>query len=334
MNPPQTLPDLHAPGPARASTPTFEVAPVSTRVFSRWGETMSSKILTLQAQNLQPSELFSGRACIARFHRCVVADIHASAHRVMRTRAQVSEDQDRYFKVIWQVHGRNQIEHKGHAMTIEPGQWAIYDTSHPYSVETSDGSRFIVLLLPVSEMGRWNPGIEFVAGKVLPTRGTAEIARSALTGMLTGSVELEREGAVVMQDSISALIGTAVAQIYGNSRQEQRAIPQRLQKVQAYIESQLTDPNLGPENVARACGVSRRSLYTAFNALGQTPGGYILQRRLAVAAKRLSDPSLRTTITQVAFELGFSDAAHFSRVFSEKFGTSPSQWRNRQIAGR
>lgn len=333
MTLPQTVPDSLALMRAVPTERAFEPEPLSTNVFSRWGETMSSKILTLQAQNLQPSEHFSGQACIARFHRCVVADIHSSAHRVMRTRALASEDQDRYFKVIWQIQGRNLIEHNGHSVTIDPGQWTIYDTSRPYSVETSNGSRFMVLLVPVSEMGRWNPGIEFVTGKVLPTRGTAEIARSALSGMLSGFVELEQQGAIVMQDSISALIGTAVAQIHGSSPKQDGAISQRLQKVQAFIEGRLTEPELSPELVARECGMSRRSLYAAFNALGQTPSSYIMNRRLAVAAQRLVEQSERTTITQVAFELGFSDAAHFSRVFSEKFGQSPSRWRNQQIAG-
>lgn len=301
--------------------------PVNTNVFSRWGEQMSSQLLTLEGRNLQPAEPFSGRAAIARFHRSVVADIRASSHRVMRTRSLISADQDRYFKVMWQVSGRNRIEHRGSTLTIEPGEWTIYDTAQPYSVDTSEGSHFLVLLLPVSQVHPSNPGIDFVAGKVLPTRGTAEIARSALAGMLAGGVELEQEGAIVMQDSISALIGAAVTQVCGQSTREEGAVNRRLQKLQAYIESHLTDPELCPEAVAQACAMSRRSLYTAFNALGQTPNSFILQRRLAVAAQRLADPQLRTTITQLAFELGFSDAAHFSRVFSERYGQSPSHWR-------
>jgi AraC-like DNA-binding protein len=233
---------------------------------------------------------------------------------------------------MWQVSGRNRIEHKGSALTVEPGEWTIYDTAQPYSIDTSEGSHFLVLLLPVSQVGPAASGIEFVAGKVLPTRGTAEIARSALAGMLAGGIELEQEGAVVMQDSISALIGAAVSQVYGHTLQEEGAARRKLQKVQAYIESHLTDPALCPESVAQACGMSRRSLYTAFNALQQTPNSYILKRRLAVAAERLVDPSLRNTITQLAFELGFSDAAHFSRVFSERYGMSPSHWRDRRRA--
>lgn len=318
-----------------ASPDAYELAPVRTQVLSDWGEHMSRQVLSLQAQSMQPSEYFSGQASIARFHRCVVADIRASAHRVMRTRSQMSADKDRYFKVIWQQEGCNQIEHKGHSITIAPGQWSIYDTSHPYSVDTSDGSRFLVLLLPVSEMGRWNPGIEFAAGKVLPTQGTAEIARLALSGMLSSGMALEQDGAVVMQDSVSALIGNAVTHIYGQTSPAQDgAVSRRLRKAQACIEDRLTDPSLSPDDIAVACGMSRRSLYAAFNALGQTPNSYVLQRRLTVAAERLGDPGLRTTITQVAFEMGFSDAAHFSRVFSDKFGQTPSQWRQRHLLGR
>jgi hypothetical protein len=150
-----------APAPA-----TQAATPIQTDVFSRWGEQMSRELLTLEGRNLQAAEQFSGRASVARFHRCVVADIRATAHRVMRTRSLIAADEDRYFKVMWQVSGRNRIEHKGSALTVEPGEWTIYDTAQPYSIDTSEGSHFLVLLLPVSQVGPAASGIEFVAGKV------------------------------------------------------------------------------------------------------------------------------------------------------------------------
>jgi len=328
--PPQLL--TPSSNPTSTIKPSYEIVPICTNVFSRWGEAMSRRVLSLQAHNLQPSDHFSGRASVARFHHCVVADIHASAHRVMRTSSQVSADNDKHFKIIWQISGRNMIEHRNDSIIIEPGQWTIYDTTEPYIVDTSDNSRFLVLLLPASELSRWESGIEFVTGRVLPTRGTAEIARAALAGMLANNVELGLDGEIVMQDSISALLGTAIAQIYGQTLNEQGAINRRLLKVQAYIDEHLTERDLCPEVIAQACNMSRRSLYTAFNAIGQTPSNYILQRRLSVAAQQLINPKLRTSITQLALELGFSDAAHFARVFSKKYGQSPSSWRNHKLA--
>jgi AraC-like DNA-binding protein len=36
------------------------------------------------------------------------------------------------------------------------------------------------------------------------------------------------------------------------------------------------------------------------------------------------------TITDVAFDVGFSDSAFFTRCFRRHFGVSPSQWRSGQ----
>lgn len=316
---------LTQPAPA-ARRPT----PFSTDVFGHWGQTVSQKILPLVAHNAQPSEHFQGRATIARFHDSVVADIHASAHRVMRTRGLVSQDRQRYFKVLWQLSGSNQLDQKDGSATIHAGQWAIYDTSRPYTIETSDDSHFLMLLLPLDEIGQWGTGIERITAKALPAQGTAEVARAALRSLLDGEVELGREGQMVLQDSILALMGAAIRQVDAASEGEQRAAHRKLQMAKAYIERNLTAPVLNADAVAQACGMSRRSLYTAFNTLNLTPHAYIMRCRLALASELLSAPDGKRTITQVAYELGFSDAAHFSRAFSERFGMSPSQWRTRQ----
>lgn len=56
-----------------------------------------------------------------------------------------------------------------------------------------------------------------------------------------------------------------------------------------------------------------------------TPGRWLLSKRLDYAANLLliSDDN----ITQTAFECGFEDISHFSRVFKSKFGVSPSDYR-------
>lgn len=53
-----------------------------------------------------------------------------------------------------------------------------------------------------------------------------------------------------------------------------------------------------------------------------SPGNWITNRRLERAKAFLE--STDQTITEVAFECGFNNASHFSRVFKQKFNTSPS----------
>ncbi len=309
------------------------LVPFNSNEFGHWGRTVSEKILPLQAHRAQPGSGFHGQALIARFHDSVVADIRASAHRVIRTRELALEDRLRFFKVIWQLGGCMQLEQQGRAVTVDAGHWVTYDTSRPYDIETSDDAHFLVLLLPFEAMGHTGLDLERMVGCPMPTQGTAAVARASLSSLLSEGIDLshEPEGQRVMQESILALVGAAVRQLRLPGEAEHRAIHRKLQVALAYIKSHLTEPLLSADQVAQACGMSRRSLYTAFNALAQTPHAYIMRSRLALACELLAAADSKRTITQVAYELGFADAAHFSRAFNERYGTPPSQWRSRQF---
>lgn len=306
---------------------------IRTQSPQSWGATVSEKILPLQADGAQPGVRFEGQAVIARFHRSVVADVRATAHRVLRNRQIVSNDKLRVCKIVWQLGGRTLLEQKRGVVDIRPGQWAIYDASQPYTFEVCDGAHFLVLLVPMDEFADWSADIDRIAGKPLIAQGTTEVARAALAGVLSGGVGLEDEGQRILQQSVLALMGSAIRMVEASSKDELRGVHRKLQAAQAYIDENLTEPVLSPDRVAQACGMSRRSLYDAFNQLADTPHAYIQKRRLARACEMLAAPDGRHTITQIAYELGFADAAHFSRLFSEHQGCSPSQWRKRRFAG-
>jgi AraC-like DNA-binding protein len=44
----------------------------------------------------------------------------------------------------------------------------------------------------------------------------------------------------------------------------------------------------------------------------------------------LADPQFAdSSITEIAFGVGFEDMSHFARVFKSRFGVAPSAWRGR-----
>ncbi len=305
---------------------------IRTRSPQSWGATVSEKILTLQSDVARSGDRFEGQAVIARFHRSVVADVRASAHRVYRNRQIAAADKLRFCKIVWQLDGRTLLEQKRGTVDIRPGQWAIYDTSQPYTFEVCDHAHFLVLLIPMDEFADWSADIDRIGGKALTAQGTTEVARAALSGVLSG-VSLEEEGQLILQDSVLALMGSAIRLVDASSKDAIRGVHRKLQAARAYIDENLTEAVLSPDRVAQACGMSRRSLYDAFNQLADTPNAYIRKRRLARACEMLAAPDGRHTITQIAYELGFADAAHFSRLFSEQQGCSPSQWRKRRMGG-
>jgi len=78
---------------------------------------------------------------------------------------------------------------------------------------------------------------------------------------------------------------------------------------------------------------SKRHLHKAFSAEDDTLAQYILRQRLQGCMRELGEPaSAARTITEIAFSWGFNNTAHFSRVFREHTGRTPSTYREQAQA--
>ncbi|WP_354455943.1 AraC family transcriptional regulator [Methylobacterium sp. 1030] len=105
-----------------------------------------------------------------------------------------------------------------------------------------------------------------------------------------------------------------------------------VQRAKAHVEANLGDQTLDPPRLAAAMGVSLRRLQELFHERGQHISDWIWERRLAAAARRLSDPvSLHRPIGVVAYECGFATQAHFARRFKDRHGLSPRAYREAAI---
>jgi AraC-like DNA-binding protein len=99
-------------------------------------------------------------------------------------------------------------------------------------------------------------------------------------------------------------------------------------RVEHFIETHLSEPTLSPALIAAAASISVRHLHRIFAAKGCTVREWIRERRLERCRTDLADPRLREqNITDIAFDWGFSDLAHFSRCFKQVFGVSPREFR-------
>ncbi len=57
----------------------------------------------------------------------------------------------------------------------------------------------------------------------------------------------------------------------------------------------------------------------------ETPAKWVMKKRLNLAAELLENTAL--SIGEIAYECGFENQTHFSRIFKEKMGVSPLQFR-------
>lgn len=96
-----------------------------------------------------------------------------------------------------------------------------------------------------------------------------------------------------------------------------------LKEFQDIIEKNLSEPDLNIDHLCDQLYMSRATLFRKVQALtGQTPIQFILSYRLQRAVQLLKTNF--GNVTEVAFEVGFSSPAYFTKRFKEKFHQLPS----------
>ncbi|GJL99120.1 MAG: AraC family transcriptional regulator [Methyloligella sp.] len=84
------------------------------------------------------------------------------------------------------------------------------------------------------------------------------------------------------------------------------------------------------ETLASEVGMSRSRFAERFsNLLGDGPMGYLTNWRLQQALPLLSQPN--ANIQDIANQVGYQSASAFTRAFAQKFGTPPSEFRQKEI---
>ena len=100
-----------------------------------------------------------------------------------------------------------------------------------------------------------------------------------------------------------------------------------LQKIQRYLEENISHKQLSVEELSKHVGMSRSSLYAKLLELtGQTPVEYIRSVKLEKAAILLEKSDMN--IAQIAYTVGFSKPNYFAKSFKLKYNMLPSEYIN------
>ena len=96
--------------------------------------------------------------------------------------------------------------------------------------------------------------------------------------------------------------------------------------VQLQIETLLSDRTLQMDSVAESLDMSRRCLQRRLSEQGLTYSQMLAETRLRMAAVWLERTD--KAITEIAYDLGYTDASNFTRAFRRKTGVPPQTFRD------
>jgi AraC-like DNA-binding protein len=144
------------------------------------------------------------------------------------------------------------------------------------------------------------------------------------------AVALGAEDEIAVPDDVRAAV---VAQVHGVSRGPAPAQNDALVSALKQLIDQQWFEDVKLEAFARAHNLSRFAISRRFKTvLGRSPRQYLQETRIQQAKRKLVETSW--TVTDIAYECGFADAAQFSRLFKEATGMTPVSYRESMASPR
>ena len=96
-----------------------------------------------------------------------------------------------------------------------------------------------------------------------------------------------------------------------------------LQKVIQVIHAEIDNPSFGSRHIAQKLRLSESQIYRKLKAItGKSTAVFIRSVRLEKAKDLIQ--TTKKSISEIAYEVGFSDPSWFSRAFKDEFGHNPS----------
>jgi AraC-like DNA-binding protein len=90
-----------------------------------------------------------------------------------------------------------------------------------------------------------------------------------------------------------------------------------------YVATHYQEPDIAGSSLARSLGISQRYLQRLLEDTGKSFTEHVNEHRLSRAFELLATANGGRRVSDIAFEVGFSDLAHFYRLFRVRFGDTP-----------
>lgn len=263
------------------------------------------------------------------FGDVALAEIIGNRHVVERSMSRIRRQQKNSVFVCFQLQGSTHILQRGDCLALEPGDIFYYETSFPYVHGNTTDMHTLILDIPSD--------IFFTHCGDVSLARPGKIGHRLGLGRLSLSVLMEIESQLRGNDSpqVRRNAGTqllALAESIVKVPERGGSLPRSgmysLLRAKALIEKNLDNSLLDSEFVARAIGLSSRQLNRIFEKEGSSVSRFIWNRRLERAREDLVAPALRQMqVAEIAFRWGFASAAHFSRVYRQRYGLPPAAHR-------
>lgn len=267
-----------------------------------------------------PARAFEANLKVFHFDTFLLCRSVAVGGRYRRTAERLARDDLDHIVISCLLRGGIALPSPA-ARRLRAGDVVVLDLSAPtaFAMSAADGMHLIMprTLLPAA------------MAPVQPMTGRILAQDSAMAIFIRGILEALSEAAMRLSPGEVIALGSSVPDLLASclgpageppSAGARGDLGRRLRR---HIEENLHRSDLTPSRLTHDLRVSRSQLYRQFESSGGVEA-YIRRRRLRRCLLTLCDSRhADRRIGDIAYEMGFSDEAHFSRLFRRAFGVSP-----------
>jgi AraC-like DNA-binding protein len=279
-----------------------------------------------------PLEPFNARSTSVRLGELSVHYSHITGQRWTRDSGMMKSYDPDALAIAITVAGRAEGEMGSQAFRTGPGSVHFSDLSVA-SDHRSTASHTLLIAVPRQTAEQNGLDVRALSGTVLDS-GPATLIAPFLLGLRRAAPGLIADDAPRLGKVVLDLLSLAASRALDREPQVDLAGRRTALSLAARreIETSLGSPKLSVAALCRRLDVSRSTLHRLFEADGGVQA-YIRERRLEAARFLLDDGRNAEPIYAIAERLGFSDAAHLSRLFRQRYGLPPSEYRSRSRDG-
>lgn len=239
--------------------------------------------------------------------------------------------------MLMPLQGALKLSCYGRESRLDEGDFALSDSFATSTTVLESANQALLLTIPYKILANHTPNPDVLFGRrVQGGRGFGQTINTFIQGLWTHLEQgLPPECGSQIANSLVALVATACAIEHTADIAESSLAVARRMQIKRFIELHLRDPDLSAVTIAEALCLSPRYVRMVFAAEHEHISAYVLRRRLEECAKQLTDRRwMSRSITETAFDWGFTNTAYFTRAFKQQFGDTPTGYRRARIADK
>lgn len=307
---------------------TADVAPAQRLAY--WSDVVCDTYVQLECDAPDGGSPFEGEIAVDRLSALALTRVTSTAQTVRRTPAIIARAAEDRFLVSIQTAGRGVVSQDGRDAVLAPGDFALYDSTRPYTLTFDRPFQQIVLMLPGPMLRSALRDTRRLTASAVPgDRGAGRLLIEMIRTLSEDVDTLAPPSAAAVADSVTQILVAGLSSLPAGQGPgvSQRTAFHR-EQIRSLVRERLRDPALGVAELARVLRLAPSTLHRAWAGEPCSLADWIWAQRLDAARRDLVDPALAGRgVSEIAFGCGFNDAAHFSRAFRARFGCSPSDWR-------